>query len=368
MPGTVLLRSLLACLAVLLLALGAAGGYWQFRTMGAGATAHQDLPPAPMVEVAPVRTAAVEKTITAVGTTLSNESVLLRPEVSGRVAAINFVEGLEVRRGQKLIELDSAIERAELQRAMAEQALAQANHGRAAELRRSNVGTQRALDEALSAIKVATAAVDLAKARLAKRTLVAPFDAIAGLRRVSLGDYVTSGDSLVNLEQVDPLKVDFRVPEIFLPALAIGQRLELLLDAFPEQRFEGAVIAIDPLVDAAGRSVIVRARVPNPDGRLRPGLFARVTLKLTEAESALYVPEQAIVPEGRHSFVYLLENADDGPKVRRVEVELGRRRTGEVEVRRGLSAGQRVVGAGIARLHDGMAVRIHAGPSTPARG
>lgn len=316
-------------------------------------------PPPPAIEVATVRTDKALRTVTAVGSTVSNESVMLRSEVSGRIVAINFADGARVKAGTPLIRLDDSIEQAELARAEAELALAQANFTRASELRRSNVGTQRALDEAQSALKVAVAVQELARSRLGKRTLEAPFEAVAGLRRVSVGDYVTSGDVLVNLEQIDPLKVDFRIPELFLPALAQGQAIGMLIDSYPGQSFEGKVSAIDPLVDAVGRSVTVRAMVPNSDLRLRPGLFARVTLTLAERQDALFVPEAAIVPQGQDAFVFKVTAGPDGKQqVRRVKVELGVRRTGEVEVVQGLAAGERVVSAGVARLQDGAPVRL----------
>ena len=149
-----------------------------------------------------------------------------------------------------------------------------------------------------------TAAVELARVQLDKAHIVAPFSGIVGLRRVSVGEYITAGQPLVNLEAIDPVKADFRVPEKFLPAIRVGQTIRIKVDAFPGDSFEGKVYAIDPRLDVAGRSLLVRAVVPNGDQRLRPGLFARVTVLLQLKEDALSVPEQAIVPQGDSQFVF----------------------------------------------------------------
>jgi membrane fusion protein (multidrug efflux system) len=302
-----------------------------------------------------------------VGTLVSNESVVVQPEVAGRVTAINFVEGGTVPKGTVLVELDSSVERAELAQAEAQRSLARTNFERAKELRRNNAGTQRALDEAEAALRTADAAVDLAQAQLDKRTLLAPFKARAGLRNVSPGEFVTAGTEIVNLEQIDPLKVDFRVPELFLPAVAEGQRIAVAIDAFPDQTFTGVVRALDPLIDQTGRALVVRAQIRNEGTKLRPGLFARVRLTLAERESALFVPEQAVQPQGDRHFVFKLVDEGDGKQVAKLtEVTLGNRRRGEVEVRAGLSAGDVIVTAGLLKIRDGVPVQVLAPGGPPA--
>ena len=359
-----MLRSLAAILIVLLLAAVGAGAYWKFVMVpGQQAAAGGPIrggPGGPVpVEAQPVRVGDAETTIDAVGTLVSNESVVLRPEVSGRIVAINFVEGGPVTKGALLVELDSSVERAELAQANAQQVLTRSNYERAKELRRNNAGTQRSLDEADAALRTADAMVDLAQARLDKRKLVAPFDARAGLRTVSPGDYVTDDTKIVNLEQIDPLKVDFRVPEIFLPALAAEQRITLAIDAYPDHDFLGIVRALNPLVDAAGRAVVVRAEIDNDDGKLRPGLFARVRLTLAERQNALFVPEQAVLPQGDKAFVFKVVDAGEGKsKAALTPVTLGNRRRGEVEVVKGLAAGDMIVAAGLLKIRDGVPVQV----------
>jgi membrane fusion protein (multidrug efflux system) len=196
--------------------------------------------------------------------------------------------------------------------------------------------------------------VDLARVQLDKTRIVAPFSGIVGLRHVSVGEYITSGQALVNLEAIDPVKADFRVPERFLPAIRVGQTIRIKVDAYPDDTFEGKVYAIDPRLDVAGRSLLVRALVPNKDQRLRPGLFARVTVLLQLKEDALSVPEQAIVPQGDAQYVFKIVNG----KATLTKVVIGTRREGRVEIVDGLSAGDEVVTAGQLKIRDGSAVSI----------
>jgi membrane fusion protein, multidrug efflux system len=358
------LRSLVAVLVVLLLGAAGAGAYWQLvlvpaqeqRSAGGGSgRPGAGMPVA--VEAAEVRVGPAEVTVEAVGTLLSDESVLLRPEVSGRIVDFNFTEGEPVTRGQALVRLDDSVEQAELKEAAARLQLADANHQRASSLVANRAGTQRALDEAEAERNTARASLELARARLGKKTLVAPFDATAGLRRVSPGDYVSDGDDIVNLEKIQPLKVDFRVPEIFLGSVKVGRSIRVVIDASRDRPFEGRILAINPLVDAGGRAIVIRAQVANDDRLLRPGLFARVTLSLSEEAEAVFVPEAAIVPDAGRKFVYRVEPGE-APTVRRVAVETGKRLPGEVQVTRGLAAGDRVVTAGVLKLRDGAAVKL----------
>lgn len=359
-----MLRSIIAVLVVLLLGVTAAGAYWKLVLEPAAAqkAAGGGPPPGmPMaVEVADVRIGPAEITVDAVGTLLSDESVILRPEVSGRIVGFDFAEGAPVAEKQVLVRLDDTIERAELREAEADLELAEANFRRASSLVQNRAGTQRALDEAQAARNTARASIELARARLDKKTLVAPFDAIAGLRMVSPGDYVSDGDDVVNLEKIQPLKVDFRVPEVFLASLRLGRGITVRIDAFPERGFSGRIIAINPLVDAGGRAVVIRAHVANEDGVLRPGLFARVTLSLSEEAQAMFVPEAALVPEAGRQFVYRFEAGGEGApgKAVRVAVETGMRLPGEVQVKSGLSPGDRVVTAGVLKIRDGSPVLL----------
>jgi membrane fusion protein (multidrug efflux system) len=320
------------------------------------------------VEAAQVRVGPSQRQIQAVGSLRSNESVILRPELIGRIAQINFDEGQRVKKGQLLVQLDSAVPRAELVQMQASLALAKANYERAQELAKRNAGTERALDEARWKLRNDEAAVKLAEARLEKYALSAPFDGVVGLRKVSIGDLVKEAADLVNLEQVDPLKVDFRVPEVFLASLKVGQRIAVTVDALPGREFSGEVYAIDPLVDASGRAVVIRARIRNTDDALRPGLFARVGLVIDERQEAVFVPEQSLVPINDQLFVFKVVDGPQGGKVVAfTKVKLGERRKGEAEVVEGLKPGDVVVSAGLLKVRDGMPVQILP-PPAPATG
>lgn len=367
-------RAVIAALVVSGVLVAAAAGYWfgslrsastaasqgapartpgQAASAGAAADAAKGQAPIP-VEVARVGTASLPQAITAVGTLRSDESVTLRPEVAGRITAILFQEGQRVAKGETLVRLDPAINTAELQQARANLTLAKTKYDRAVDLAGRNFISNQAKDEAKGNLDIAQASVALVEAKLAKMELKAPFAGIIGLRGVSVGDYVKEGADLVNLEAIDPLKVDFRVPETFLTQVHVGQPVKVSLDALPGNAYDGKVIALNPLVDAAGRAIVIRAQVRNQNTALRPGMFARVTLITRAEKDALVLPEEALVPQGTEQYLF---RVIDG-KAARVKVETGQRRDGKVEIVAGVEQGDVVVSAGQSRLRDGATVRI----------
>lgn len=315
------------------------------------------------VEVALVAARTMADDVTAVGTLVSNESVVLRPEVAGRISRIAFRDGEAVKRGDVLVELDAAVQRAELQQARANLTLAEANFGRTEDLFARKFVSQSSRDNARAELELARAGVALAQARLERTQIRAPFAGVVGIRSVSPGDFVKDGDALINLEDIATLKVDFRLPELYLDRVKPGQSLELASDVLPGETFAARVDAIDPLVDAQGRAVRLRASLPNPDGRLRPGVFARVRLILAERPDVLVVPEAALVPApGNVQFVYRV--ADD--KAQRVNVTTGVRREAVVEIVSGLASGEQVVTAGQLKLRDGAPVKVLQAPQNTA--
>jgi len=369
------MRHTLRFVAILILLALAGGAYWYFvvqggtlnglkATLSAGGAKPAAapggpggpggaMPPMP-VEAVPVRVGTIARTVTSVGSLLSNESVVIRPEVAGRIADIPFQEGQSVRKGTVLIRLDDSVARATLAQAQASIAFDRAELARAEELLSRNAGTARTRDQAQAKLLADQAAVQLAQAQLEKLTITAPFDGVLGLRKVSVGDVVQPGKDIVNLEAVDTLKLDFRVPEAYLPAVKVGQTLALSVDAFGGRKFAGEVYAIDPLIDVNGRALAVRARVPNPDHALRPGLFARVSLTLTVQNDAIIVPEQSIVAFGNDQFVFTVVEG----KAKQSKVRLGERRNAEVEIVDGLKSGDVVVTAGQLKIRDGAPVMV----------
>jgi membrane fusion protein (multidrug efflux system) len=324
----------------------------------AQAAANPAAPPsaqAARVEVTKVTASAFDDDVSAVGTLVSNGSVVLRPEVAGRVAAIRFRDGGAVRKGDVLVELDAAVQSAEARQAKAELSLAEANARRVNDLFAQKFVSGSARDEAVSRLEVARANTSLAQARLARTRIRAPFDGIVGIRKVNVGDYVRDGDALINIEDIAVLKLDFRLPEIYLGRLKPGQELEVTSDVAPGEVFPAVVEAIDPLVDAEGRAVLLRARLDNAGGRLRPGVFARVRLIVERRDNVAMVPETALIPApGQVQFVFRVE---DG-RARRVEVKTGARRATKVEIVEGLSPGDQVVIAGHLKLRDGAPVAV----------
>jgi membrane fusion protein (multidrug efflux system) len=309
--------------------------------------------PAP-VEVVELKPTTVKEELQAVGALRSNESVMLRPEVAGRIAAINFRDGQPVKKGQVLVALDATLNEAEVAQARAELELARNNLKRTEDLARKSFVSDSAQEQAAANVEVLAAKLKLAEARLAKMRVTAPFDGVVGIRSVSVGDYVRDGADLVNIEDIAQLKVDFRLPERYFTQLRTGQAVEVVADALPGSRYRGTIDAINPRVDANGRSLEVRARLTNSDGRLRPGMFARVRVIVGERPAALMVPEEAIVPLGDDFFVYTVA---DG-KAKRVRVKLGVRRDAMVELLEGVKAGDLVVTAGMRVSRDGQPVRV----------
>ena len=350
-------------------ALVAGAAYWAGKSStpaaGPGPVAAQKAPPGVVVEASRVSLVKLPQALSAVGSLRSDEAVVLRPEVAGRIATIGFREGETVTKGQVLVKLDDSVQQADFDRAHANLTLSRTKHERSIDLRNKGFLSGQALDEAVNTLKVAEADAELMKARVNKMTLRAPFSGTIGLRQASVGDYVKEGQDIVNLESLDPLKVDFRLPELALSQLQNGQTLQIALDALPDRLYDGKVFAINPLIDANGRSIVIRAQVPNRDGKLRPGMFARVRLFTSDNKDAIVVPEEALFPVGEDKFVYKVV---DG-KATRQRIEIGQRREGRVEVLKGLVPEDVVVTAGITKLREGVPVSVaNSGAETPPVG
>jgi membrane fusion protein (multidrug efflux system) len=299
-----------------------------------------------VVEVAEVSVGRVARDTTAVGTLVSNRSVVVSPETGGRVVAVSFQEGGLVRAGQPLVRLDSGIQRAEVAQSRANLDAVAANARRTEELLARGFATRRSQEENHAALLQVRAAMQMASARLDQTVIRSPFSGTAGFASVEVGDYVAAGQDLINIEDTDPLKLDFRVPETLLTRLRPGAEIVFTTAAFPGRSFRARVAGIDPRLDEGARSVSVRALAANPSGELRPGLFATVNLVFDERE-ALLVPEAAVVAEGQNHFVYRVQ----GERAVRTPVRLGSRKAGQVElVDSSLQAGDRVITMGHEKL------------------
>jgi membrane fusion protein (multidrug efflux system) len=371
----------------------ASGATWWYQSKPKKAAPIADVsaaaPRAAGVEVGRVEKISLRDDAQSVGSLQSRQSVMLRPEVAGRVKTLGFSDGARVRKGQVLVQLDDTLQLAEVKQALAQVSIAQANFKRNQELVAENFVAQRVLEESLANLQVVEAQLALARARLSRMAILAPFDGTVGIRVINVGDYVKDGADLVNLEDISSMYVDFRLPERYQNKLKPQQTVELVLDAFPGRAFRARVEAINPLLDADGRSVGVRAILPNTAGEaaqsgpprgeaadagapLRPGMFARVTTVFSVNKAALVVPEEAIVPQGGRQFVIKVVAPAAVPATAaeslppdtkfvslRQEVTLGVRQQGKVEIIEGLTEGETVVVAGQQRLQrDGTPLRI----------
>jgi len=300
------------------------------------------------VVTAPVQQKPIAVRIEALGTARANEAVDITSKAGNKVIAVRFAEGQWVHRGDVLVELDGAQDRADL--AAAEAALAES---RSAYQRGRGLFTQQAvsqsqLEQIEATLKGDEARVASAQARVADTVIRAPFDGRVGLRRVSVGALVNPGAIITTLDDTRTMKLDFDVPESFLAILKPGLAIAAKSIAYPDESFDGAVESIDSRIDPVTRSIKVRARLPNPQGLLRPGMFLTVVVS-REPLPGLVVPEQALVPERGEVYVFVVAA---GRAERRV-VTIGRRSPGEVEILTGVAAGERVVIEGTQQIRDG---------------
>jgi membrane fusion protein (multidrug efflux system) len=306
------------------------------------------------VRAVPVKVGTVKQEVTAVGSLLADESVIIRPEIDGRVLDLPFKEGQAVARGAKLVTLDASEVQAQLAAASAQVRTDQQRLERTKELLDQKFISQDAYDVAKNSYERSVAVKEEIQARLDKAVIRAPFPGIAGLRMVSPGAYVKKGDDIVRLENIEAIKLDFRVPEVFVSQLKVGQVVDVRLDAFPAEAFSGRIYAVEPVVDERTRTVLVRARVDNQGFKLKPGMFVRVAVTLSTRPNAILVPETAIWPQGQDSFVYRVV---DGKAVL-TKIAIGQRRPGEVEVKEGLAPGDVVVTEGQIKIRDGAPVMV----------
>ncbi len=314
-------------------------------------------PPPPMpVEAAVATVEAVSDMVSAVGSLQANESVVIRPEIAGRITGIKFNEGQVINRNDVLFLLDATEYEAQMAQSKANLQLADMKFNRAKDLREKSLISQQDYDDSEAKLAEAQAQFAVDKSRLDKTVIRAPFSGILGVRNVSPGAYVRPGDDLVSLEETNPVKLEFRVPETYARSLRVGQKVSVGVDAYPDDKFTGSVYAIDPRVDTQTHSLLLRALVPNQKRALLPGMFARVELILATRSEALVVPEQAVVPMGNDLFVYRIV---DG-KAAQTRVQTGRRMQGKVEITSGLSKGDSVITAG-QKVRDGMAVKTGGG-------
>lgn len=331
----------------------AIGGSWYLLQPASTGAAKADAGRSANVNVVQPRIGDIQDRLQAVGSTSARNSVDIASEVDGRVIALNFTEGQEVKKGQVLVTLDQRQAQADLKVAQARLADAQAKYDRASRLQSSRSISDAEVDELQASLAVARANLESARTRLENLEIAAPFDGVVGLRDVSVGAYINAGDMITTLDSIDQMQVRFDVPQRFISQLRLGQEVEVSAGLRGTDRFSGEITELDSRVDPLSRTLTVQSRIDNPERRLRPGQFLDVSVTL-ETREALLIPEQAVLTSGRDKFVFV---AEDGA-ARRVELALGSRQAGEVEVVEGLEARDRVIVNGQDGMNSGDRVNV----------
>ncbi|HVO20241.1 MAG TPA: efflux RND transporter periplasmic adaptor subunit [Anaeromyxobacter sp.] len=300
----------------------------------------------------------------AIGSLVAVRGVTLGSELPGLIREITFDSGAAVKKGALLVKLDTSAEEAQLQSARADAELARLSLERSRRLREAGSTSPADLDAAEARAKQASAAVANLEAIIAKKSIRAPFDGRISIRQVELGQVLSAGAAVASLQSVTPIHADFWLPQQDLVDLKEGQAVQLTTDTFPGQTWKGTISAINPEVDPSTRNVKVRATFPNPDGRLRPGMYANVEVLSAEQHEVLLIPVTAAMYAPYGDTVYVIEEKKDASghevqTVRQQFVRLGEKRGDFVAVESGLSAGQRVVASGAFKLRNGMAVAVN---------
>jgi membrane fusion protein (multidrug efflux system) len=303
-------------------------------------------------EVIKVEPQGLKSTIKSIGTLKANLSVVLSPEVSGRIIKVGFEDGSSVDKGTLLFQLDDSTQTAQLNEARARVNLSKTEYKRINKLYKQNAASETDLDSAAANLSINQSQAEFAEAQLKKMAILSPFKGMIDLHNISAGEYVNAGQDLVSLVDLNSLKFDFALPETYLSKVKLGQKIEITTPAFPERTYMGIVTAISPAINEQSRSFIVRAIIKNETLELRPGLFASAVLEISNNEKALMVPEQALIPQGQQYFIMKVV---DG-KVLQVPVVIGQRRKAEVELVSGLAAGDVVITAGQIKLQPGAPV------------
>ncbi len=298
--------------------------------------------------------------VEALGTLRANESARLTSSITEIISEVRFDDGERVSAGQILVVMTNREQLAQLEEAEAEVDEAKRQYERVQSLAERNQASQAELDQRRRAIDTARARLRGVEARLSDRLIVAPFDGVVGLRNVSAGSLLSPGDLVATLHDDAVMKLDFAIPETLLRLVSPGTTVIASTRAFPDEVFSGEIMTVDNEVDPVTRAIQVRALVPNPDARLRPGMLMTLTLG-ANARTTLVIPEEALLPQGRRNYVFVALEDDDGYRAERREVRIGSRRPGEVEIVDGLAAGEAVVTHGGLRLSDGQAVSVRSG-------
>lgn len=337
---------------------GIFGMKWMGNKMMNQAIDSMPVPPV-TVSSAEVKSQQWETRLHAVGSLVAVKGADLTAEVDGTVTRISFESGQSVSAGDVLLSLESVAERGELARLEAQAKLAEIEQRRRAQLYKRGTISKSEYDTALAETRVAKAAVKSQRGRLNLKTLRAPFDGELGIRRVGLGQYLRAGDSIVTLQSLDPIELDFSLPEKQLGRIRAGRIVSVEVDALEGRRFSGEIIAVEPKIDAQTRNFDVRARLGNPEKLLKPGLFAKVEVNLGQAREVLVVPRTAVQYSSYGDSVFVIRESESGGlEVVQRFVSLGEARGDFIEVVSGLEDGLQVASSGLLKLRSGQPINI----------
>ena len=296
--------------------------------------------------------------VAAVGNLAAVNGVEVSSQTAGLIKEIAFQSGQAVKKGQVLLRLDSDVELANLRSAQADADLARVSANRQRTLIKSDTVSKAALDKAEAELKVKEAAVSSIRAQIEKKTVIAPFDGILGVSKVDLGQYLQPGQAIVSLQDLSMMLADFTVSQRDLGAVRPGQPVGMTTDAWPGRAFEGTISAIEPMVDSKTGMVPVQARFPNPEGTLRPGMFARIGIVQPASQQVVTVPASAISYNLHGDAVFVVEDGAEGKQAARVVVEVGERRDGRIVIRKGIKDGDLVVTTGQLKLEHGSKITL----------
>lgn len=299
--------------------------------------------------------------LTAVGSLSAVEGAVLGIEEAGEVETVNFDSGSKVEAGTVMLELDTDVEDAQLKGLQAQLKLAEVTLTRQRALRERNANSISALDIAVAEVDNLRAEAARLSAIIKRKKIVAPFDGIAGIRKVNIGETLSAGTPVVELTTMDPLFADFTLPQQNLGSLKEGLAVEIKADAYPEQTFKGEITAIGSAVDPVTRSIAVQATLPNSEHLLRPGMFIRTRVILDKVNSVIAIPASSVHYAPYGSSVYIIESGPEetGRAVKSQTVQLGERRGDRIEIRSGLSPGEEVVSSGTFKIRPGIRVKIN---------
>lgn len=320
-------------------------------------------PPAVAVVPAVVTAERWPRTLSAVGSFAPVQGVDVTTEVAGQVSALRFESGQRVNKGDILLALDASVDEAELAGLAADLKLSQLQYERAARLLKEKTMSQSQYDEATAKRDQAAALVEAKRAHIAKKTIRAPFSGVLGIRKVDVGQYLKEGAAIVPLQVLDPIYVDYALPERHFGVLKLGQQVDIGVQAYAGERFGGRITAFDPGLDTGTRNIRIRATLPNPDERLRPGMFADVRTSEGSDEDVLTIPTTAVTYTPYGDSVFVIAGEGEKLSVNRRQITTGETRHGRVAVTKGLDAGERVVAVGHNKLRNGMTVKLAAPPA-----